>query len=562
MTMNQEIPSGTDPVLLPTWRHWRNAFLKALAFAFFLIFLALHFADPIRLTTADLGRHLKNGEMILAGQKGVMTTNFYSYTQSDFPFVNHHWASGVLFYLVYKHGGGFTGLSFFYLGILLLTFFVFFRLAEKFSDFSYAMFFSVVALPIFTDRLEIRPEGISTLFIGIYLYLLFLYRERKISFPVLAWTITILQIAWVNIHIFFFMGGFFVVTFFIDAWLGRQDKTVMKELFILGVLVAAASLLNPAGIKGALVPLTIFKQYGYRLAENQSVFFMQKRFHQEFKYSYFEMLFALSLAGLAAAYWKKSWRTHLAPVLLWGFFAVLGFKTVRSMAMFGFLFIPLSGLFWYGWTERFFPKAKRAVSGIMLAIALLVVARGVVCTESLFSPYRRLAPFVSFDPKVQKERGFFYLLSHPEVWSGLTPGVNESAYFYKRTGLKGPLFNNYDIGGYLIFHLFPQTRVFVDNRPEVYSVSFFKDMYVPMQENDEVWKKMDAQYHFNVIYFYRYDLTPWGQTFMIHRIRDPEWAPVFVDLYSIIFLKRNAQNKPIIDAFELPASMFKVTGNI
>jgi len=51
-------------------------------------------------------------------------------------------------------------------------------------------------------------------------------------------------------------------------------------------------------------------------------------------------------------------------------------------------------------------------------------------------------------------------------------------------------------------------------------------------------------------------MTPWAQQFLIARVKDPEWAPVFVDEQTIIFLKRNASNAPVISRFELPKSMF------
>ena len=40
-------------------------------------------------------------------------------------------------------------------------------------------------------------------------------------------------------------------------------------------------------------------------------------------------------------------------------------------------------------------------------------------------------------------------------------------------------------------------------------------------------------------------------------MKDPDWAPVFVDAWTIILLKRNAENKSIIDQFEMPKSMFR-----
>ena len=556
--MSEIQPSQQFPQQRPAWCDWRDVFLKVVIFGFFIVFLTLHFADPIRLVTADLGRHLKNGELILAGVHKVFTSNFYSYTDPDFPFVNHHWATGVLFFLIY-HLAGFKGLSFFYIALLLCGFLVYFMLAKKFSSFSYALFFSVLALPIMCDRLEIRPEGITTLLTGIYLYLLFMYKTGKVSFNRLLWAIPLAQIIWVNTHILFFIGGFLVFVFFIDAWLGEGNKEKTRNLFILGALVAVACLFNPAGIKGALMPLAIFKEYGYRLAENQTVFFMQKRFGHDPKYAYFEFLAVLSVIGLVLFCLRRRWRAHLAEILVLLFFIILGLKTVRSMASFAFVFIPLMSLFLYEAISFFSDKVRRNVGVCLLAVALSLVGIGVISAKSYFSPCAHLGQFVLMNGGEPKDENFLYLTRHPEVWSGLVPGIDDSAKFFKANNIQGPMFNNYDIGGYLIFHLFPAVKVFVDNRPEVYSVEFFKDVYVPMQENNDIWRKVDSQYGFNVIYFYRHDLTPWGQNFLVNRIQDPQWAPVFVDTFTIIFLKRNQQNKPIIDAFELPRSMFKVS---
>lgn len=139
---------------------------------------------------------------------------------------------------------------------------------------------------------------------------------------------------------------------------------------------------------------------------------------------------------------------------------------------------------------------------------------------------------------------------------GLLPEINKSADFFKTQHIIGPIFSNYDIGGYLIFHLYPQEKVFIDNRPEAYPASFFQDEYIPMQNDEIIWDKELARWNFNAIYFARYDLTPWAQQFLITRITDPLWAPVFVDNYTIIFLRRNEKNTDIIKKYELPKDMF------
>ena len=79
-----------------------------------------------------------------------------------------------------------------------------------------------------------------------------------------------------------------------------------------------------------------------------------------------------------------------------------------------------------------------------------------------------------------------------------------------------------------------------------------------MQENEETWQFYDKKYNFNAIVFGYHDLTPWAQNFLIKRINDSSWAPVFVDNYIIIFLKRNALNKDIILKYELPKEIFNV----
>ena len=131
------------------------------------------------------------------------------------------------------------------------------------------------------------------------------------------------------------------------------------------------------------------------------------------------------------------------------------------------------------------------------------------------------------------------------------------AEFFKTQNVTGPIFSNYDIGGYLIFNLYPE-KVFVDNRPEAYPARFFQDEYIPMQEDEKIWNEELQKWNFNVIYFQRNDLTPWAQQFLITRVRDPLWAPVYVDNYTIIFLRRNEKNSAIIKNYELPQSMFSV----
>ena len=490
-----------------------------------LLWLGWHLAVPINLTVADIGRHIKNGELIWQGQWDVLYENFYSYTFGRYPFLNHHWLFGVLVYPLWRLFD-FTGLSLIYVAVQLATFWLFFRRAERFSSLALACAFGLLSFPLLTYRIEIRPEGLSMFFCGLFWLALEAYQHHRCRSHHLKIFLIFLQVLWVNTHIFFIMGPMLTALFWWQAKIdGRQDQIrILKQT--LG-LVLGMCLVNPSGLWGALAPLNIFKGFGYALAENQSVYFMYRRFPQDPAYLYLLIAFVAVIVPWVLLAKRDGWLKHAPMLALTLFLSVCAMKAVRLMTPFGFFWIPLSAFVWSRWMQPW-----RAIFRKILTIALVIA--GILVSVMVRFSWQQRPSF------------------------GLLPLVNNSAQFFKQAGLLGRIFNNYDIGGYLIFHLAPSQKFFVDNRQEAFPANFFKEVYIPMQENDAVWQKMDARYDFNVIFFDRHELTPWGQEFLIKRVSDSTWAPVFVDDYTIIFLKRNALNAGLIRRYELPASMFRV----
>lgn len=502
---------------------WKWALLT-----FLLAFIGLFFAEKICLVTADLGRHIKNGEIFLK-QGFPVSTNFYSYTEPDFPVVNHHWGAGLIFFFLWRNFG-FEGLSAFHVIIYLATFLFFFKMAERLSNFNYAFFFSILSIPLFTSRTEIRPEGFSLLFIGLYYYLLYLFREDKISFKGM-FILLPLQLLWVNLHLFFIMGPFLIGVFWLESLINGKYKGLIRQYSILGIVTLLACFVNPTGLNGFLEPFMILREYGYMLAENQSVIFMQRRFPDNPLYYHFEAVFLLTIASYILIFLKRR-KEFIPQFLMMLFFIAVSWRMIRGIPIFGFFFIPIASANFFEILKDCPNKSKNRIQNPAIIIPLITILLFFYLAALYQSPFKRL-------------KGF-----------GLSPRVNLSAEFFKQNNIEGPIFNNYDIGGYLIFHLFPDCKVFVDNRPEAYSAAFFKWIYEPMQEEEEKWVKIDKKYNFNCIYFYRRDITPHAQPFLIRRIEDPEWAPVFVDPFTLILLKRNRENEEIIKRYELPKSIF------
>ncbi len=73
-----------------------------IAGSFLLLFLG--FFHPISAYNQDLGRHLLLGKIIWQ-TKHIPTTNLLSYTYPDFPFLNHHYLSEVMYYLLHQAVG-------------------------------------------------------------------------------------------------------------------------------------------------------------------------------------------------------------------------------------------------------------------------------------------------------------------------------------------------------------------------------------------------------------------------------------------------------------------------
>lgn len=507
------------------------------------LYCCLFFLQKISLVTSDLGRHLTNGRVI--SETGhVFATNYYSYTAPDFPAVNHHWLFGVVAYGA-QQLVGLSGLVVLNACLLTLAIYLMLTIATRQSGRTAALVAATILLPLLTARSEVRPESISFFLLALFYYLIDTAITRRYltlrTQTVISITLVCLQVLWTNMHLFFIFGPLVIGYFWLRSI--RRGRGQSRWLFVTLMLATASTVLNPAGLRGALQPLHIFDAYGYQVAENQTIPFMIKRIGRPL-FWYAGGILCLSMVATlvtAALRWRaRAKRVDTAPlvdVVLLTSFAVGAWQVNRLLSFFGLMAIPV-------------------LAALLAPIASKLRARG----QQLFaSPV--LSSLISlslFAALIAALASGLFTPPFERLGLGLLPGVNDSAAFFKAHHLTGPIFNNYDIGGYLIYHLFPQERVFADNRPEAYPVSFFDQEYIAAQQNEAVWQQLDARYHFNVIYFFRHDATTWGQPFLLRRLDDSQWVPVFVDEYVLILVRDAALNRDVIDHYRIPRSRFGV----
>lgn len=507
----------------------RKFFIKLGIFILLLLWIGFLCAQKIDLATADLGRHLKNGEwMINSGfnfseKHSPMYENFYSYTHPEFPAVNHHWGSGIIFYLIWKWTG-FVGLSIFYIIATLAAFFLFFLLSVEESNFTLAALFSFFLAPLMAERTEIRPEVFSVLFLVVFFFVLWKYLRKEISWKWL-FILPVIMVFWVNLHVYFFLGFFLIGIFGLEKLIKGETKEIKKigSMFVLAVL---AALLNPAGFRGLVYPLFIFKNYQYTIVENKSVWFVENYGILNSNFIIIKAVLVLIILSFILLFFINRKKISISLLIIALLFGALGWLAIRNFTLLGFFAFPvLSYNFYHIFKQKEGEMNYAKENGIAVLYIILAV--------------------LSFYGNIQ------YAWAHSqESGIGLRLGVEDAANFIRKEGIVGPFFNNYDLGGYLIWEMFPREKVFVDNRPEEYPGEFFTNVYKPMQESKEIWNKEELKWNFNAIVFYWRDITPWGQGFLKNIKTNENWAQVYKDDYTMIYLRKNKANQLIIDKYK------------
>lgn len=512
--------------------------VKILTFGLLLVFYAvilIHKIDAVR--GEDLPRLVKNGETLFHNAD-VLTKNVYSYTEPDQPFANHHWLSSVIFYGLHEVVG-YGGLVIFKAVVLLVTFSLLFFLALKRADFWLVAMFSVPSIWMLASRIQVRPEMFSYLLICVYLWLLF-DAQRHPEKNWIYWLLP-LQAMWVNLHIFFSIGVFLVWGFLLEIIVqqpkGWRQNPLVKKLAIVSLLLPVACLLNPFGINGIIftLALNVSKTFPIGIVENQSlwpylspVILASNRFMVMLVVSV--LMFTLSFI-LA---WRKK------PVFYaLGFLAtaVMSMWMVRALPFFVFIFLP-------GVTSNF----QDFYLKILDTFKLQSLQRQRLLT------YGAQGSFVIFLVILIVLRLTSVTYAAATMGVGFVHRSTDTAEFLLDNQVRGPIFNDPDIGSYLIYYLYPQEKVFIDNRfGDAYSAEFVAKDFLPMMLDETVWQQKSEAYHIQTLVLSVDSQLNGLRQFIIRRVNDSEWALVHADQHAVVFVRNQTENQALIEAHAITA---------
>ena len=439
----------------------------------------------------------------------------------------------MIFYLI-ERALGFPGLSLSFIAVSATTLWLFLRLAARYGSFALAVLLTLAVIPVLITRHEIRPEMFSYLLSGLFLHLLWDYRQGRRGRGWL-FVLPLLQLLWVNLHIYFFIGVLMVGTFLCQSLIdlaaknspeARSHGAPCKVLATVLLATSAASCINPAGVRGAIYPLLVFQGYEFPVIENYSVPAILGAGFKFLPLVYFLIVFAVLCFSWLYVFVKDRSNLSVSHFFLTLFFSAMAWWTIRNFAMFAFVALSLAAVN--------LGKAAQSLRLLTSSLGIAVAAGAVGVLLVLINPI------------------YFFGGGRGGFGIGLKEGNLAALEFLRQENLRGPIFNNFDVGGYLIYGLYPRERVFVDNRPEAYPASFFAEDYFPLLVNDEKWRGSLNAHRFNAIVISHRGRSAAGENFIVRRMLDPDWAAVFFDKDILILARRYGPNQPVIARYELP----------
>jgi hypothetical protein len=507
----------------------KRAYIFLYSFLLFTYFLITLFS-PITAINQDLGEQILQGR-IINETKSVPHTNMLSYTYPNFPFIETYWLTSFTFFQITQIGG-------FDLLILFNTLLVGFAFGLL-AFYSYkrhsllsVLIATTIYLSIYRIRGDVRPETLSLFFVSIFVFTLLSFK-KKMSKKIFI--LIPLEILWVNFHIYYLFGPVIVFLFFIDAVIEENKirffsdyKKIRhfgrsKEYFYLLIGTIAATLINPYGIKGAISPLIILPKYGISVTENQSVVTLIRSYF--FTKSVFDPLLLV-----------------IVIILLFATL-IIGKKNTKPIDWFMSIIFSLSAIF------------------VFRNVALFVLATFTIFTSQLDFIFKKYGPKIKeyipgtywFEASLSLVM-ICVIILHSIAIKGVGFGIKEdykgALDFFQTSQFSGPIFNNYNIGGYLAYRIYPN-RVYIDNRPEAYPVEFTSNIYSRMQSDPQIFKSEDEKYHFNSIVVSYWDNLYGVNKLLPYLVNNSEFVPVYLDAYAVVLIRNIPSNAATIQRYKV-----------
>jgi tetratricopeptide (TPR) repeat protein len=517
-----------------------------------------------RVDDLDLWWHLKNGQFIYETHS-IPKKDYFSYTtetpegiskigkdevaMTELPYeknnwfwsinLKNSWFSQLIFYLVYLLGG-FAGVGILKSTIFVLTYLILFlTMLRRGASYLISFFILCLIASIGIDFNYSRPQIFSFLLFTCTLYTLYDFRKGGRS----MYFLPLFMLFWSNLHGGFILGVFIIFTFafaellkyllknkFGISKISTLNKGHIKKLMIFSFISIIASLINPNG----------YKTFLFLLIHKQSLFATIEEYLRPMFYEYHTYWFMLILVIISILILIKNKNLDLTELFLSVILILPSLKGIRYI-----IFFALG-------------------TGVFLAYAITYISTK-VRELKLFKKLLDMTVFSKIDLKgyvslLLAAASLIILIKTSISGEVLKFDTGEKRYpsgavaFIQQAKISGNMFNLYNWGGYLIWHLSPY-RVFIDGRNLNETAFFHYGQILKAARGTDsampLWKRLLDAYNINFILTSavssRGNIIPLVDVLY----QDRDWELIYADGKFIIFLRAISDNQDIIQQYKI-----------
>jgi hypothetical protein len=463
-------------------------------------------------TDPDLWWHLRTGQWIVETGH-VPHSDLFSFTRAGHAWVSHEWLSEVVFYELWKHASA-AGLIVFSAIITTAGFMLLYLRCLLYGGKKHwAAAATVVGALASAPSWGVRPQMFTFTLASLLLWLL--ESSNKKDRPRLLFWIPPLFLLWLNLHAGFALGLALLFAYGVGLiaetavgntpW--KNAHPILLRVLLLLLACLALVPLNPSGAQLYRYPFDTLRSSGMQSFIGE---WFSPDFH-EWLYRPFLLLWLLLLIALASSRSRPKGRV-IVPLLLTSLAAL---DAVRHIPIF-----------------------------ILVAIPVIAAALPVSSAPNAASQWR---PDPSrFRPLFNMSVVILIAVFASVKWVSLARNQDareaeqfpqKAVAFLQAGGQPQRIFVYYDWGGYAIWKLYPEYRVFVDGRADLYGDDLLRQFKAAVQLRTG-WRDVLDSWKVEAV------LVPPSCALAQALLLDPNWHAAFIDSKAIILVRILVRTHP------------------
>ena len=450
----------------------------------------------------DLWWHVAAGQRILSTGH-FPTTDPYSFTVHGNPWMAYEWLGEVVLALaarLHSLEGLQILLVLLVAALVVLTYcYAWVRTGNHLASAAAVALLMVVEQAGFT----LRPQMIGYVFLMITLISLDLFKQGRLKS---LWFLPIIFFLWVNTHSSFVVGLVVVACYWAGGLVGFQWGNLVadrweerKRRYLLRVSLASvlAVFLTPYGARLAAYPFELMLMQPLNVMVNSE--WSQLDFSVSWGLAFLFIVLAWIVAQIIC---PIVYRVEIiVPLLL---VTYVSFLHGRFLLLFVAMFAPILATFLARWLPSYDAAKERYIMNAVFIAALLCGGLALWPSNArLQGSLRRVYPVGAVE----------YLRAHP---------------------VPSSMFNDENWGGFLIWSLAPEHKVFIDGRLDIYEYAGVLADYVSIMRVEQNAPALLRKYGITACLLHR-DATLVGMLEASH-----EWEKVYEDDHSVI-LRRTGE---------------------